>query len=798
MLSGTVDPRIKPGVRFQADEYSTTNDKGWVRFVGGNVSAKQPNAIYVGVEWDLDGRGKHDGALEGRRFFTCPPGRGAFIHPKRVMPGRPLAAGLFDRYLDQGNPQTTADLAVAAKVAGREIDLQVDFVGQEKVNKKLQKLDNLIHVTSSGAGISHVFEETDEVPPLPAGQISALDEVAKDFMNLARNPKFLSLCFPKVKALILDDNLFSSAEQLPLLLRVFPSLTQLSLSGNLLSLSYSLPESDKRGLEVLRGAELTDEVKSIHERFEEILGSETNAGEIPGEALRVLVLNGVQDAWMILTYLASLPSGRFKNLTEVHLCNTGLTGFPLDHLGAKTPEECAKLLRKLFPNLKLLNLSQNKIKSWDYEIAKFCYLPSLERLILNENLVQSISYTTLTSTYPPSSPEDVPFAKLFWLSIANNCIDDWKSIYELGCLPHLSELRIQDNLLPPTLLPSKSVPAADAQGDAASPEMQRKIRHLITALMPRLRVLNLSVVRPKERIDAEVAYVTTAWDEFKSAHPDLARADLVVLRKYLTETAQYELDATYKEAEKRRDEILRKALEVVEQFVQSPTEQASGVSISGNDSTEQLEENKAAAGPSELPSGQQSSTDDSVDAKTAALEKALERYPNLKIHEYFPRFKLLAVLHGSPMDAACQRADISDAIQTTTGASLKSALINLRLVLIPDPAYVSRNPPPEQSTYDFYMGCEDILEKSKKVPPSMTIGDMKSVALKLLKISSDMGTEDFVVKYIERSDPDSEESGASRGKHWELDLNDDMKTVGTQGLHSNGVVVFIPRREISE
>uniref|UniRef100_A0A8C5C0S2 Kinesin family member 13A n=1 Tax=Gadus morhua TaxID=8049 RepID=A0A8C5C0S2_GADMO len=58
--------------------------KGTVHYVGGVEFAK---GIWVGLQLDM-ALGKHNGTVQGRVYFRCPPGRGVFVKPSRLTKGK--------------------------------------------------------------------------------------------------------------------------------------------------------------------------------------------------------------------------------------------------------------------------------------------------------------------------------------------------------------------------------------------------------------------------------------------------------------------------------------------------------------------------------------------------------------------------------------------------------------------------------------------------------------------------------------------------------------------------------------
>lgn len=87
---------------------------GTIRYIGPLKHDPSANdTIYVGIEWDDEYRGKHNGTvsgwisfqkkylLVGYKYFECKDGRGTLLKPERISMGVSFIEALNDRYKNQ-------------------------------------------------------------------------------------------------------------------------------------------------------------------------------------------------------------------------------------------------------------------------------------------------------------------------------------------------------------------------------------------------------------------------------------------------------------------------------------------------------------------------------------------------------------------------------------------------------------------------------------------------------------------------------------------------------------------------
>lgn len=112
-----------------------------VKYVGPVAAAKKKDEIYLGVEWDNQTRGKHDGSCvdekgDLHRHFSCVDGAGSFIKPSKVSSGKSFIDALRDRYVSIDAPEladTDANLPDAFVSTLRGNQKSIEFVGEKNI-----------------------------------------------------------------------------------------------------------------------------------------------------------------------------------------------------------------------------------------------------------------------------------------------------------------------------------------------------------------------------------------------------------------------------------------------------------------------------------------------------------------------------------------------------------------------------------------------------------------------------------------------------------------------------------------
>ena len=313
---------------------------GSVKYIGPVCTAKNQFFNYVGVEWDVAGRGKHDGAVKTEqgyeRYFDCEMGYGSFVKPNKLTLATTFLGAMRERYEHGGEEEEVINAVDTLRGKTKPITL----VGMDKV-AAWHKLDTIFQVSLEGCNVGKAFGAGD------AGS------VGKD-------------C-PRIRELNLRKTMFGTFEELAKLGNQLPKLTNLEVSANRFRmLKYPLPADH-----LLRGS-------------------------FP--ALKVLVLTDTNMTW---GQVASIDEA-VPHLEELHLNSNKLSSFDLPmttyanwsvNQGDRTRDTRGAAGKPItgFNCLKKLNLSQNEFNDWR-QIWRLGWLPALETLLLNDNQLEAIEY----------------------------------------------------------------------------------------------------------------------------------------------------------------------------------------------------------------------------------------------------------------------------------------------------------------------------------------------------------------------------------------------------------------------
>jgi dynactin complex subunit len=120
--------------------------KATVRYIGPVAAAKNKVETWLGVEWDFEMRGKHDGSCVDEKgdmhvYFKCKQGAGSFIKPAKVVYGRSLHDALLEKYVLEDAPEivgkdsTIPDASVNTLKGNSKT---IEFVGEKKLRLGLR------------------------------------------------------------------------------------------------------------------------------------------------------------------------------------------------------------------------------------------------------------------------------------------------------------------------------------------------------------------------------------------------------------------------------------------------------------------------------------------------------------------------------------------------------------------------------------------------------------------------------------------------------------------------------------
>ncbi|KAJ6295169.1 hypothetical protein OIU76_023135 [Salix suchowensis] len=291
---------------------------------------------WVGVDWD-NGEAKHDGSLNGIRYFEARSQlSGSSVRTQNLTAGISFIEALYIRYRDQPTQEDEDEMYVLS-ASNRRVSVQ--FVGKEKIQDKLSRLEELTGASLSYLGVSN-----------------------------PGSPNEISNIVPNLKELDLTGNLLSEWKDVGTICEQLPSLVALNLSNN--SMSHEINEVLKDLLPV---------IEELHLMGNGINAIQTASSSIVQgfDSLRLLNL----EENCIAEWNEILKFSQLRSLEELHLNKNNLNHiFYPDHdtinkmVGGDESHDQSCIP---FQNLRCLRLGGNDIE----DLASVDSLNSFPKLI---------------------------------------------------------------------------------------------------------------------------------------------------------------------------------------------------------------------------------------------------------------------------------------------------------------------------------------------------------------------------------------------------------------------------------
>ncbi|RKF81249.1 Tubulin-specific chaperone E [Golovinomyces cichoracearum] len=332
-----------------------------VRYIG-EVDGIQGQ--WLGVEWDNANRGKHDGSLKGKRYFTClspSPTAGSFVRPNRPFdPERSFIEAIYHKYaLETTSPLYAegrdGEIIISGKLAQE--------VGFDKIREIQAQLHKLKVVILDGMRISMAENENENISEV-CPQIVELD--------LSRNlfQSFKDICqicskLPNLKKLRLNGNRFSQ--------RVLLCSDPISTGKN----EYVFPSVTKLELdEVLMPWESIIALRSYFPNITSLTASSNHLKSIS------YPLMGKSLTYLALEYNEFETLGSLGPLSELGSLKTLLLkGNKIARINSS--DEPSKLVFGV--NLEYLDLSYNAVDSWSFVDELPLVFPGITGLRISNN-----------------------------------------------------------------------------------------------------------------------------------------------------------------------------------------------------------------------------------------------------------------------------------------------------------------------------------------------------------------------------------------------------------------------------
>lgn len=358
---------------------------GTVRYVG---KVEGYEGMWVGVEWDDPSRGKHDGVVNGVRYFqTLSPYSGSMVRIEKINQFESLEEAIYDRYYEkEGNPLDEFLIKEAQKFMHAPL---LEIVGMEKISKKQSHLGDLTDISVCNCNINEAgnLGQLKSVISLDVSSTLIWNwGIVVDIVRQLPNLKYLNmannrLALPSEEEIELYKSSFDNLDAINLrncnynwseilhIARLWPNVKSLSLQDN--NLKYISKISNQKA--AFKYLEKLDLQGNNLEEFENVL----NLGNI--RTLKELHLAGNK-----LRHV-KLPSCEYNDKLTVfyELMTLNLRDNPIEN-----KFECFNELDKL-TSLQNVHFNCNSLTDYEKEaseaIALISNLKTLNKRIISDS-----------------------------------------------------------------------------------------------------------------------------------------------------------------------------------------------------------------------------------------------------------------------------------------------------------------------------------------------------------------------------------------------------------------------------
>ncbi|PPR94868.1 hypothetical protein GOBAR_AA25802 [Gossypium barbadense] len=254
--------------------HSSTDPRrvGTVKFVG-NVEGY--SGTWVGVDWDNEGDGKHDGSINGVRYLQGRSQNSAsFLRPQNLSLGISLLQALKLRYQSQSTEQDEDEMYVLSASNKR---VSVQLLGKDKIQDKLSRFEELTSASISYLGVSTPGDPAEISASVPnLKELDLMGNLITDWkdvgticeqllhlvaLNLSNNLMTQNITgLPLLKAIrvLVLNSTGINWSQVEILEHSLPVIEELHLMGNNISSIKPTSSSTVQGFDSLRLLNLED------------------------------------------------------------------------------------------------------------------------------------------------------------------------------------------------------------------------------------------------------------------------------------------------------------------------------------------------------------------------------------------------------------------------------------------------------------------------------------------------------------------------------------------------------------